>query len=156
MKPIHLVLLLAVSLFVGCKRNTDLSEAQRAAITSDVNRVISATADSINLKGFIGWIPFFHKSSDFAWVSYDISTPYDTLILQIARSALQNRSVTVKWDRVLVQALAEDEASVVANYLETLVDTTGKSSQLSWTVMSTLVKVGDSWKFNKVQTFPNE
>jgi hypothetical protein len=81
MKPIHLLFLPAILLVVGCKRSADLSEAQRTAITNDVKRTLSATADSIAAKGFTGWIPFFHKSPDFVWEFHDNSTSYDTLVI---------------------------------------------------------------------------
>ena len=155
MKPIHLLLLLAALLLVGCKRNAELSEAQRAAITNDVNRVMSATADSIDRGGLKGWIPFLHNSSEFAWKYGNRSSSYDELVLQVKRMGPQDRSVILKWDSIQVQALSDDEASVVANYLQTAVDTTGKSSQLDGVFKSTLVKVGDSWKFNKVESIPH-
>ena len=155
MKPIHLLLLLAALLLVGCKRNAELSEAQRASIINDVNRVMNATADSIDRKGLTGWISFFHNSSGFVWKFRDNSTSYDELVLQLKRMGPQNRSITFKWDSVQVQALSDEEASVVANYLETFVDTTGNSSQLNGLFKSTLIKVGDSWKYNKVETIPH-
>ena len=155
MKTCILLFFFTLLIVNGCRQTPELSEAQRATVTTEVQLALHATADSVQANGLIGWLPFLDKSPDFNWQFRNVGTPYDTLVDQIKHVSPQNRSVNLSWDSIQVEPKSLTEAWITVKYKETFVDFSGKQSPASGMIKAQMHKVADSWKFRKVNTQPD-
>lgn len=150
--PIFVILLLIVFI-CDCRRNSNLSQMERATIKNDVQGVLTAMSDSMQRNGLVGWISFLHNSPDFTWEFHGTAESYDTLVAQIHREAPRYRSITISWDSVQVEPLSENETTLTTRYNESVTDTGGAKSIIVGTVKSRLERVNGVWKFHLGHTF---
>ncbi len=151
MKPISLFLLCIAVVLCCCKRSKNVSQADRAAVSKDINTMLAALSDSVRKSGLIGWAPFLDSSSEFQWVFMGSALSYDSLLEGFRRVDSSFSSFAISWDSVHVECLAENEATLFAIYNETGVDSSGAQAATAFDISANLRRINGSWKFHNCQ-----
>jgi hypothetical protein len=139
------VLIMLVAL-ASCKQDKDLSKQDSMSIEAEVQQMLFAMSDSMRTRGSDGWLPFLHESPEFTWEFHGHKTTYDSLRARELRESPRYRWINLVWDSIQVRPITFDKATLFATYNETIVDTTGKQSILTGSVIANLVKVSNFWK----------
>ena len=152
MKYTKLLFFFALSAILSCSRSPQLTEAQRATVTNEVQLMLRATSDSVRANGMLGWLSFFHNSPDFSWGVHKVEAPYDSIAALLKHISPQYRSVTATWDSIQVEPKTIDEASFAAKFNEIFIDNSGNQSSAIGSMNAKLLRVDGHWKFHKVET----
>jgi hypothetical protein len=137
---------------IACRVPRTLTAQEQATITNDVRQMISAIPDSLRANGLVAWIPSLHNSSEFRWEYEGKSFTYDMQVAGIHQNSSLYRSVSLVWDSVQVKPSSSTEATISANFRETVVKTSGEESTLLGSLKASLFRTPEGWKFHEGQS----
>jgi hypothetical protein len=151
MKTTICALSIVLLLVPGCVKRP--AQTDPAALTSEARELLNAMSDSLRINGLTGWLPFLHKSPQFAWEFNGVSTSYDSLIAAERQQASFFRTITMVWDSVNAVPVGENAMHLSAKFSETLVMASGGEMTVRGWVDGELERIDGAWKFTRGRTF---
>ena len=145
-----LLLLLAISMIVSCRRNhAKLSKEQSALVKDSVSQMAAKIAKDISENGPRAWLNYFEDTPDFFMANKGqlVFRDHQSAKTFILNTLVKNiPSIKLRWDNIRVDPLTARLASIGADFHEDQV--TGSGKKLSYDGYFTGIAHfdGHSWK----------
>lgn len=153
MKHIWLLPLIACVIIACQTNNKPFAVAESKQVNDSVTLLMSNISKAITSKGPIAWLDYFENSPDFfmasdgqlAFKDYASAKTFitDTLVKNIPH-------INLKWDKVRIDPLTTDLASIATDFHEKLTDISGKSLGFDGYFTATAHHSLAGWKLRNV------
>jgi hypothetical protein len=139
---------------MSCRQSTVLTENEKTNIITDVKLTLDNYYNDIRQSGLTAEFKYLDNSKDFFWVppGYSSSASYDDIVNAIKQNALKFKSVDNSFEKLQIIPLTKDLATYTGQLSSTMIDTSGKVTQVSLVETGLLIKRQDGWKLLSGQT----
>jgi hypothetical protein len=124
------LLLVAISMIVSCKRNhAKLSKEQSVLVRDSVSRMAAKIARDISKNGPRAWLNYFEDTPDFFMANEGqlVFRDHQSAKTFILNTVVKNiRGIKLRWDNLRIDPLTSRLASIGADFHEDQVTSSGK------------------------------
>jgi hypothetical protein len=146
--------LFAITLIVSCRSNrTKLSTAETDLVRDSVTSLAANIARDISGKGPVAWLQYFENSPDFFMASDGqlALQGYESAKKFILKTLIKSiPAINLKWSHLRIDPLANDLASIGADFHEDLTDATGKTLSYDGYFTGLAHYDGRNWKLRNL------
>jgi hypothetical protein len=141
-------------LFLSCNNQSNKSNGDTTSVRNEIKSTIDSYYSDIRKEGMLAGLKYMDSSSQFFWVppGYLNYTGYDSIAAAIRRNAASFKSISNRYDSLLVIPLTDRYANFVMRTISTTVGAAGDTSRTAFIESGVMVKKDDRWKFLSGQT----
>lgn len=149
-----LVLTCIVCGILSCTNKAGMTVAEQKAINDSVAQTLTDYCKAVKEHGLTAEFQYLDHSPDFFWVppGYTSTISYDSVEAVLIRNAPMFRMIDNTFDSLRIVPLTKELATYTAVLHSTMVDTTGKTTQMHMVETGTVIKRKDGWKLLSGQT----
>jgi hypothetical protein len=149
-----ILFILCLLICISCKQTTTLSEAEKANITAEIRKTLTAYYDDIKKAGLTAEFKYLDSSSNFFWVppGYSSAISYDSVVAILKKNAPKYKSVNNTLSNLKIIPISSEIATYTANLNSVMTDTIEQVAIYRLIESGVIIKRKNGWKLLSGQT----